>query len=88
MIRVVLFLKNRNKHVRFVKRLTNIKTCNSYKTHEMIRTLILFFTLSLFIACADQETPAKESIATTVVNKEGEPEKKGVANPPAKTKED
>ncbi|MFT5165217.1 MAG: glucose/arabinose dehydrogenase [Saprospiraceae bacterium] len=53
-----------------------------------MRTLILLFTFSLLISCTDQKTPAKENIATTVVNKEGEPEKKGVANPPAKTTED
>jgi glucose/arabinose dehydrogenase len=54
----------------------------------MLRTIILLFIVSLFNACADQQTPTNENIATAVVNKESEPEKKGVANPPAKKEED
>lgn len=52
----------------------------------MIRTFILLFSICCFVGCSDSETT--ETTATTVSNKELKPEKKGVANPPAKTDEE
>ena len=53
----------------------------------MIRMLILLCTFSLLIACANEDPSSTTTNATTVANKEAEPEKVGVANPPAKKEE-
>jgi len=54
----------------------------------MLRTLLLLCTFSLFwTACDNTETSTETANATVVQDKE-QPEKKGVANPPAKTEEE
>ncbi len=55
----------------------------------MIRTIILLLSICCFVACSDSETAkSTETAAAAVSTKKVEPEKKGVANPPAKTEED
>lgn len=54
----------------------------------MIRIFLFSISLLCFFACSETETSKAETAAATVVNKKATPEKKGVANPPAKTEEE